>query len=423
MKILSFTALLASYIIFIISTLLYLFIPKHTLAGGSEALGQPTLVFNSQGELVEAKSLPLATNLEQAIALHTPPSDLQRSPTQRSKRLPQSSRRIQELGDQARQQAIIKATQSLEIPVGLLHRLAKFEKYRIDLIIDDSGSMDTRDTRLSFHEDYRSELSRLEELQNSLSALVPLLAQLAVNGLIFRRFNASSPIELLKGESPQVIQETLQQCISELKACWGTPLNRVVKESFQKAVADGQPTLAFIFTDGEPTDGSFKNTLAWIRREQDSNFYPVSLVACTNDDRSVGWMNELDYTVRNVQTTDDYFSERKEVYDKHGPMLPYTLGLYLMAALLGPIDEELDNLDEDHVFKHYALKGFLGYDLTLEQYQQYRSQAQRAKTHARARKPEDKHPLDQHRMSIFANGKMLYRIPDDRPYESSCVIQ
>ncbi|MGI9274956.1 MAG: hypothetical protein ACR2PT_08935 [Endozoicomonas sp.] len=201
-------------------------------------------------------------------------------------------------------------------------------------------------------------------------------------------------------------------------------LNSAVRRSFEEARQTGRQTIAYVFTDGEPTDNalfetpeqSFKNTIRKIREQARPAFYPITLMACTDKEECIRWMNELDISVRNVQVMDDYFSEKKEVYDHHGGFLPYTLGMYITAALLGPIDPVLDNMDESRIYEKWQVEDLMGYVISQQQYRDYRSQAQQAREDRvrRARSwSAGQHPLDPiNRRPLDVNGQKLFRIVD-----------
>ena len=49
----------------------------------------------------------------------------------------------------------------------------------------------------------------------------------------------------------------------------------------------------------------------------------------------------------NLDVIDDYRSERDEVRKAKGSSFSFTFGDYVVKSLIGSIDPELDNLDED----------------------------------------------------------------------------
>ena len=381
---------------------------------GRVPAGRPTMVFRT-GRLVQVNTLPLATDVTQVYEM-TPGAEQLPNPAEA---FPPSTQKVEGLGE--RQEAILRATAELEIPVGLVNRFAGLREYHLDIIVDDSGSMSAQDTGLSYSSGGWPQLSRMEELKNRLRAMSRLLSLVADKGISFRKLSNYDHPECISGnQSPESIELQLRQAIDQLYPSSSTPLNSAVRRSFEEAQQKGRQTIAYVFTDGEPTDNalfetpeqSFKNTIQTIREQARPEFYPIALMACTDKEECIRWMNELDVRVRNVQVMDDYFSEKKEVYDHHGGFLPYTLGMYITAGLLGPIDQVLDNLDESRIYEKWQVEDLMGYAISQQQYRDYRFQAQlawedrerRARSWAAGQHPLDainRRPLEVNRLKVF----------------------
>ena len=78
--------------------------------------------------------------------------------------------------------------------------------------------------------------------------------------------------------------------------------------------------LVFIFTDGSPTSpknstidpiGLFKHALKY---RQPINRIFVTIIACTDDDYALQFLNYWDKKIKNLDVVDDYESEKKEIY-------------------------------------------------------------------------------------------------------------
>ena len=53
----------------------------------------------------------------------------------------------------------------------------------------------------------------------------------------------------------------------------------------------------------------------------------VSVLACSNSEKDVGYLNKLDSSVKNLDVLDDYESERSEIARSKGPLANiYSLG-------------------------------------------------------------------------------------------------
>ena len=83
----------------------------------------------------------------------------------------------------------------------------------------------------------------------------------------------------------------------------------------------------------------------WLKETRDADRVRVSILACSDQDDDVGYLNELDQDYRNVDTTDDYMNEKGEAA-KRG-VTSFTMGDYVVKALLGPIfTKRYDKKDE-----------------------------------------------------------------------------
>ena len=105
-----------------------------------------------------------------------------------------------------------------------------------------------------------------------------------------------------------------------------------------------------MITDGQPTDNvgnvnvqGFINILKY----RPKNIY-VSILACTDDDNSIDYLNKIDRIIPGIDVTDDYRSELKEIKKYKGDNYKFSFGDYVVKALLGPIDPSFDNLDEKY---------------------------------------------------------------------------
>jgi hypothetical protein len=132
-----------------------------------------------------------------------------------------------------------------------------------------------------------------------------------------------------------------------------TPLTAGVSSILREkaAVIAERKMLLVIVTDGEPTDTSGRvdiPSFTRVLRDRPANVF-VSIVACTDDEGSVGYLNKLDRAVPRLDVTDDYASERREVLLAQGPAFHFTFGDYVVKSLLGCVDASFDNLDERRV--------------------------------------------------------------------------
>ncbi len=129
-----------------------------------------------------------------------------------------------------------------------------------------------------------------------------------------------------------------------------TPLTAAVTSILrEKAAAIAEKKLLLIIaTDGEPTNTagkvdipSFLNVL----RDRPATVF-VSIVACTDDEGSVGYLNDLDRKMPRLDVSDDYSSERREIMKAQGKAFHFSFGDYVVKSLLGCIDKTFDSIDE-----------------------------------------------------------------------------
>ena len=70
------------------------------------------------------------------------------------------------------------------------------------------------------------------------------------------------------------------------------------------------------------------------------------VVACTDDDESVKYLNKWDRSIVNLDVVDDFRNERQEIRKIKGSSFKFSFGDYVVKSLIGSIDQELDKMDE-----------------------------------------------------------------------------
>lgn len=70
----------------------------------------------------------------------------------------------------------------------------------------------------------------------------------------------------------------------------------------------------------------------------------MSILACSDNDNEVGYLNKLDQDIKNLDVLDDFTSENKEVQRRHGGTAPYTLGDHVARYMLGPVFPAYDKV-------------------------------------------------------------------------------
>lgn len=129
----------------------------------------------------------------------------------------------------------------------------------------------------------------------------------------------------------------------------GTPLISKLREINNHYSVANQSIrkLVIIATDGDPSDDrhpytEFKGLLG----RMIGNNMRIGFIACTENESQVEYLNEIDRIYTEIDVSDDYHTERRQIQRVQGSRFPFTYGDYVVKALAGPIDSRLDTLDE-----------------------------------------------------------------------------
>jgi hypothetical protein len=130
----------------------------------------------------------------------------------------------------------------------------------------------------------------------------------------------------------------------------GTPLISKLREINNIYLSGVQSTtrkLVIIATDGEPSDdrAPYTEFKGLLDRMIGNNMH-IGFIACTDNESQIEYLNEIDKLYREIDVSDDYWTERRQIQRVQGRNFPFTYGDYVVKALAGPIDNRLDTLDE-----------------------------------------------------------------------------
>merc|ERR1712048_644907 len=219
-----------------------------------------------------------------------------------------------------------------EVTIAEANDLGVLYDYEIVVIADDSGSMCAS---------AGPGATRWSELQETLSLIMELGTCFDESGIDLFFLNRGT-IENVKGMNDPNFLGAFQRGPSG-----GTPLSDTVGRVVNKL--DGEKgCLLFILTDGEPNEGAqafIKTIEDLVKKRSTSKTVKVQVMACTDDDSAVGYLNDLDAALEEVDVTDDYRSEQKEVLAA-GKVAKFTRGDWVMKAMLGPVSTKFDKWDE-----------------------------------------------------------------------------
>ncbi len=130
----------------------------------------------------------------------------------------------------------------------------------------------------------------------------------------------------------------------------GTPLITKLNElsqMYQTAKYSRISKLLIIATDGEPSDDEahypgFKNIMS---RLVEQGFH-IAFLVCTDNERQVAYLNDIDRLYQQVDVTDDYLTEKRQIQGVQGNKFKFSYGDYIVKLLVGSFVNLLDSLDE-----------------------------------------------------------------------------
>ena len=220
-------------------------------------------------------------------------------------------------------------------------KLRQLEGYEICIICDDSGSMTNLTTQPN--DPFMKVESRWQEAQKSLKIVTDISSIFDPDGIDIYYLNRNPILKVGTAEELNFYPQF------NVTPNGSTPLGETIQRVLtEKAkIISERKMLLIIFTDGEPNNMQlFKSVLA--NRKPIDNIF-VTIVACTDDDKAVGYLNGLDKQIRNLDVCDDYLSEMKEIKRVQGQGFNFTFGDYITKILLGSIDGTIDLLDEKKI--------------------------------------------------------------------------
>lgn len=233
---------------------------------------------------------------------------------------------------------------SLEISPAFASALRQLEGFDIVVIADDSGSMNTP-VKVPGGDPYGRPVTRWDELRGYVTNVTSIAIAMDPDGIDLYFLNRPG---ITSVSAPEQIQAAFVNPPSGF-----TPLTATFQQvlATKAAVLRERKLLVLIATDGMPTDRAGnvdKESFFKVLRGRPANCY-VSIIACTDDDASVGYLNQLDKEVPGLDVIDDYESEKREVRKAQGPNFPFSFGDYTVKTMLGPVDSRFDALDEQKV--------------------------------------------------------------------------
>jgi len=228
-----------------------------------------------------------------------------------------------------------------EVTVADVEQLAVLQDYKIVMICDDSSSMRNCSVPPQWQRIGDPAPSRWDELCCTVKLMIDISSCFASSGIDVHFLNRDPVLGVSQGDNPK-----LRRSFGRLPD-GNTPL--VAK--LQQVCADFEEdrnVLLVVATDGLPSEGSesFSNFLksAFSKEATKANL-KMQIMACTDEDDTLAWLNEIDAQWSQVDVTDDYYSELQEVV-RAGRVRRFRRSDWVVKSLLGPILPEFDLIDE-----------------------------------------------------------------------------
>jgi len=227
-----------------------------------------------------------------------------------------------------------------EISIAEANDLVVLQDYEMVVIADDSGSMLNNSLPPEMRVLGAPYKTRWDELKETVAEIVEIASCFDESGVDVFFLNRPAVLG--------VRHATDHSFTSSFAAPprGTTPLTETLQRVAQKTAGE-RPVLLFILTDGEPNGGKgpFTAALKQLVAADRPNKLRVQIMACTADSAEVGWLNQVDEELAEVDVTDDYVSEKQEVINA-GRVAKFTRGDWCMKAMLGPVSSKFDAWDE-----------------------------------------------------------------------------
>ncbi|KAI8831506.1 hypothetical protein BJ741DRAFT_580718 [Chytriomyces cf. hyalinus JEL632] len=211
--------------------------------------------------------------------------------------------------------------------------------YDIVVICDDSGSMNTKSTAgLNVSNPFAPMPTRWDELKETVAIVTYIACILDDDGIDIYFLNRAALSHVTSTEQ-------LEQAFSDSPRGY-TPTARVLRQVLNdrrhKKESDGaKKLLVLIATDDSGDDD--KDGLKDVLTREGPNKVPVVFLTCTDDDEEIGYLT-LSFLRRQVKAV-------------QGPQFPFSRGDWVCKMLLGPVDPEMDMLDEVPLARPLAREG------------------------------------------------------------------
>ena len=224
-----------------------------------------------------------------------------------------------------------------EIRQADIARLRKLQNFDVVILCDDSGSMSTPIDE--------NNTTRWDQLRKFVRLVAEISTIFDSNGVDIHFLNRKRTHKITDPKDTEHLFDTPPSGF--------TPLTRALQRILKLPAAHrgyDKNLLVFIATDGTPTDDNGEPDLAGfehvMRSERQAETTHVMFLICTDDLEAVHYLRQWDRAMENVDVTDDYQDQRRQVQAIHGPHYSFPMSAYVVKILIGAIEPRIDHIDE-----------------------------------------------------------------------------
>eukprot|EP01059_Diplonema_ambulator_P014809 TRINITY_DN257_c0_g2_i4.p1 TRINITY_DN257_c0_g2~~TRINITY_DN257_c0_g2_i4.p1 ORF type:complete len:283 (+),score=80.92 TRINITY_DN257_c0_g2_i4:41-889(+) len=230
-----------------------------------------------------------------------------------------------------------------EITIASAQDLVALEGYEIVFVIDDSGSMQLPSDPPSKRNLGVQSRTRWDELCETVKMVAELACVFDEDGIDMYFLNRPSLHHVGCADDPRLLNTLATP------PAGSTPLTETIARVVADYSSSERPVLLLIATDGEPNGGP-KRFMSYVHdvimKKVTTRTFKFQILACTDDDDSVAWLDKFDRRYKEVDVTDDYYTERAQIL--RTGRKKFTRSDWVIKALLGPILVKFDDMDETH---------------------------------------------------------------------------
>jgi len=247
-----------------------------------------------------------------------------------------------------------------ELAGGAVSKLRILASYDIVVLADDSGSMANLAHEPNANDPFAAVPTRWQELCERVVQIVEIATCLDEDGIDIYFLNRAPVFNVKDVGHAASLFAGVPAGYTPLSAVYRRILNEKVRGSEKKVLiiiaTDGEPNVQYGANWVSDTNGFFQ--LLSSRDGLDPARCPTTIMACTDNDAEIRWLNQIDDQVPHVDVVDDYISERKEVTKVQGRDFPFSRGDYVVKTLLGAIFDIYDGLDESKLLPEQYVEYF-----------------------------------------------------------------